>query len=140
MKLHNTLILAVIAFTSCTCETQTRNYKKKHQKSKTELSLRLIATPKKHSHSIERTELKQQIEKKFGEQWDFCACIIKNDSINKAFKNKLSPEQENKLIYRWDFVESKCKELTTFDNTTPEERAIYQNKVSQCLKNARLKN
>jgi hypothetical protein len=140
MKLHNTLILAVIAFTSCTCKTQTRNYKKKHQKSKSELSLRLIDTPKKHSYPIERTELKQKIEIKYGEQWDFCSCIKKSDSIDKAFKGKLTPQQEDKLIERWDFVDSKCKELTTFDNTTPEERAIYHNKVSKCLKNARLKN
>jgi hypothetical protein len=135
MKLLNTLILAFIAITSCTCETQTRNDKKKHQVTKAELPLRVVATPKKYSHPIERKELKQKIEKKFGEQWDFCACIIKNDSINKAFKNKLSPEQEDKLIDRWDFVESKCIELTTFDNTTPEERAIYQARVKKCLKN-----
>lgn len=140
MKLHNTLILVALVFTSCSCETQTRNGKKKKQVTKTELPLRSDAIPKKKAQLIERTELKQKIEKKYGEQWDFCACILKNDSINKAFKNKLTPEQEDKLIDRWDFVETKCKELTTFDNTTPEERAIYQKKVSQCLKNARSKN
>jgi hypothetical protein len=140
MKLHNTLILAGLVIASCTCETQTRNGKKKQQITKTESPLRSDAVPKKKVQLIERTELKQKIEKKYGEQWDFCACILKNDSINKAFKNKLTPEQEDKLIDRWDFVETKCKELTTFDNTTPEERAIYQKKVSQCLKNARSKN
>lgn len=140
MKLHNTLILVALVFTSCSCETKTRNGKKKQQITKTELPLRSDAVPKKKVQLIERTELKQKIEKKYGEQWDFCACILKNDSINKAFKNKLTPEQEDKLIDRWDFVETKCKELTTFDNTTPEERAIYQKKVSQCLKNARSKN
>jgi PBP1b-binding outer membrane lipoprotein LpoB len=135
MKLHNTLILVALVFTSCSCETKTRNGKKKQQITKTELPLRTDAVPKKKVQLIERTELKQKIEKKYGEQWDFCACILKNDSINKAFKNKLTPEQEDKLIDRWDFVETKCKELTTFDNTTPEERAIYQARVKKCLKN-----
>jgi hypothetical protein len=94
-----------------------------------------VASPKKQLHYFERKELQQKIESKYGEQWDFCSCIIKNDSINKAFKNKLSPEQEDKLIDRWDFVDSKCKELTTFDNTTPEERALYLKKVKNCLRN-----
>jgi hypothetical protein len=140
MKLHNTLILAALAIASCTCETKTRNDKKKQQVTKTELPMRSDAVPKKKAQLIERTELKQKIEKKYGEQWDFCACILKNDSINKAFKNKLTPEQEDKLIDRWDFVETKCKELTTFDNTTPEERAHYQKKVSNCFKNKDFKN
>lgn len=135
MKLHNTLILAALAIASCTFESKTRNDKKKQQVTKTELPMRSDAVPKKKAQLIERTELKQKIEKKYGEQWDFCACILKNDSINKAFKNKLTPEQEDKLIDRWDFVETKCKELTTFDNTTPEERAIYQARVKKCLKN-----
>lgn len=135
MKLHNTLILVALVFTSCSCETKTRNGKKKQQITKIEMPLRSDAVPKKKVQLIERTELKQKIEKKYGEQWDFCACILKNDSINKAFKNKLTPEQEDKLIDRWDFVETKCKELTTFDNTTPEERAIYQARVKKCLKN-----
>jgi hypothetical protein len=94
-----------------------------------------VVSPKKQLHHFERKELQQKIESKYGEQWDFCSCIIKNDSINKAFKNKLSPEQEDKLIDRWDFVDSKCKELTTFDNTTPEERALYLKKVKNCLRN-----
>jgi hypothetical protein len=140
MKLHNTLILAALAIASCTCETKTRNDKKKQQVTKTELPMRSDAVPKKKAQLIERTELKQKIEKKYGEQWDFCECILKNDSINKAFKNKLTPEQEDKLIDRWDFVETKCKELTTYANTTPEERAIYQKKVSNCLKNKDINN
>jgi hypothetical protein len=134
MKLLNTLILAALAIASCTFETQTHNDKKKQLVTKTELPLQSDALPKKKGKLIERKELKQKIEEKYGEQWDFCSCIHKNDSINKAFKNKLTPEQEDQLIDRWEFVDSKCKELTTFDNTTPEERAHYQKKVSNCLK------
>lgn len=140
MKLLFTLILAILAITACSCETQKSNYKKKHQVIKAKMPLRAFVTHKKKSKPIERKELQQKIEIKYGEQWDFCSCILKSDSINKAFKNKLTPEQEDELIDRWDIIESKCKELTTFDNTTPEERAIYQKKVSDCLKNSRSKN
>jgi hypothetical protein len=140
MKITHTLMLTLLVVTACTSESHPTNTFKRPLVTKEQPNVDRISSPKKKAQLIERTELKEKIEKKFGEQWDFCACILKNDSINKAFKNKLSPEQEDKLIDRWDFVESKCKELTTFENTTPEERAIYQNKVSQCLKNARLKN
>ncbi len=140
MKLYNILNLVAITIITCSCDTQPRISKNVPKESSSVLQKPSVVSPKKQTHQFERKELQQKIEIKYGEQWDFCSCIIKNDSINKAFKNKLSPEQEDKLIDRWDFVDSKCKELTTFDNTTPEERAIYQNKVSQCLKNARLKN
>ena len=135
MKTTHTLILTLLVISACSSESQPA------KSSKDQLALNQpkksieIETPKKKVQLIERTELKQKIEKKYGEQWDFCACIHKNDSINKAFKNKLTPEQEDKLIDRWDFVETKCKELTTYANTTPEERAIYQARVKKCLKN-----
>jgi hypothetical protein len=34
---------------------------------------------------------------------------------------------------RWEYVDSKCKELTTFDNTTPEEREKHKKRVDKCL-------
>lgn len=87
----------------------------------------------------ERTENHEKIVKKFGEQWDFCNCVIANDSITDAFEKTLTPKQEEKLMNRWDYVETKCKELTTFDNTTPEERMKHEKRVNKCLKDAGLK-
>lgn len=87
-------------------------------------------------------ELKEnhaKIVKKYGEQWDFCTCIVANDSITDAFEKKLTPAQEQKLMDRWDYVDNKCKELTTFDNTTPEERAKHEKRVKKCLKDNGLK-
>ncbi|MCC6701895.1 MAG: hypothetical protein IT221_10255 [Fluviicola sp.] len=80
-----------------------------------------------------------KIVKKYGEQWDFCTCIVANDSITDAFEKKLTPAQEQKLMDRWDYVDRKCKELTTFDNTTPEERAKHEKRVKKCLKENGLK-
>lgn len=81
----------------------------------------------------------EKIVKKYGEQWDFCSCVVANDSITDAFEKKLTPEQEDKLMKRWDYVDSKCKELTTFDNQTPEERARHDKRVEKCLKENGLK-
>ena len=76
----------------------------------------------------------EKIVKKYGEQWDFCTCVVANDSITDAFEKKLTPAQEEKLMARWDYVDKKCKELTTAPSTTPEERAKHDKRVSDCLK------
>ncbi|MFN5418588.1 MAG: hypothetical protein ACK5B9_16130 [Flavobacteriia bacterium] len=83
----------------------------------------------------EQVENHEKIVKKYGEQWDFCACIHANDSIDKAFKKKLTTKQEEKLMARWEYVDVKCKEFLTNPNTTPEERAIHEKKVKKCLRN-----
>lgn len=94
----------------------------------------VVAAPTK-----EMAENHKKIEKKYGEQWDFCTCIIANDSITDAFEKKLTPQQEQKLMERWDYVDRKCKELTTFDQTTPEERTKHEKRVKKCLKEHGLK-
>lgn len=83
----------------------------------------------------ELKENHQKIVQKYGEQWDFCTCVVANDSINDAFeKSGLTPKQEEKLMARWEYVDKKCKELLTTPNTTPEERAKHDKKVLKCLK------
>lgn len=84
--------------------------------------------------SKEQKENHEKIVKKYGEQWDFCKCVVANDSITDAFEKKLTPEQEERLMARWDYVDKKCKELTTMPNTTPEERALHDKRVMDCLK------
>lgn len=86
----------------------------------------------KHAKDIQENHKK--IVEKFGEQWDFCKCVVANDSITDAFEKKLNSAQETKLMARWEYVDSKCKELITMPNTTPEERAKHDKKVNDCLK------
>ena len=75
------------------------------------------------------------IEKQFGQQWGFCDCVIKNDSINKAFSKQVSDKEFDRLSNRFDEIDLKCKAfLTQNPNTTPEERAIHEKKVKKCLK------
>lgn len=81
-----------------------------------------------------------KIVKKYGEQWDFCKCVIATDSIDDAVENsKLTDDQVTKLMERWDYVDKKCKELTTFENQTPDERAKHDKNVIKCLKEHGLK-
>ncbi len=83
------------------------------------------------------TELKEsiaKIEAKYGEQWDFCHCVVVNDSIDKAIK---AGNTADKLIERWDFVDKKCQAFRIQDpNRTPEERDAHERRVKKCLKEA----
>jgi hypothetical protein len=85
----------------------------------------------------EKLEVHAKIVAKYGEQWDFCNCVMKNDSINKALEKTLTDKQTDKLMVRWEYVDTKCKEFLTTPNTTPEERSKHEWKVKQCLKNAK---
>jgi hypothetical protein len=83
------------------------------------------------------TELKEsiaKIEKKYGEQWDFCHCVVVNDSIDKAIKGGNS---DDKLMARWDIVDKKCQAFRIQDPArTPEEREAHEKRVRKCLKAA----
>jgi hypothetical protein len=101
--------------------------------------LKDTATEKK-AISVELKENHAKIVKKYGEQWDFCTCVVANDSINDAFeKGGMTPKQEEKLMARWEYVDNKCKEMLTTPNTTPDERAKHDKKVMKCLKQNGLK-
>lgn len=91
-------------------------------------------------HSDEFVESLIQIEKQYGEQWDFCTCVVKNDSINKAFSKPVSDREFDRLSARFDVIEEKCKAFLVHDpNITPEERSDHERKVRKCLKEAGIK-
>jgi hypothetical protein len=76
------------------------------------------------------------ITEKYGEQWDFCNCVVKGDSLNKALNNeKLSDKELDKLLTRFDEIDKKCQAFKIIDpNRTPKERAQHEKKVKKCLK------
>lgn len=82
-----------------------------------------------------------KIEKEHGVQWDFCDCVVKGDSINKAFmKDKISDNDFTRLEKRLNEIDQHCQAFRIQDpNTTPEERAEHENKVRKCLKEAGIK-
>jgi len=94
---------------------------------------------------VDTTELQEsiaKIEEKYGEQWDFCDCVIKGDSINKAFSKPNLPDAEfDRLAKRFDEIDEKCQAFRIQDaNRTPEQRAAHDKKVRKCLCDAEIKN
>ncbi len=80
----------------------------------------------------------KKIEKKYGEQWDFCKCVVANDSIDKAVKGGNTTD---KLLNRFDVVDQHCKSFLSMDaNITPEEREKHEKKVKKCLRKAGIRN
>jgi len=82
-----------------------------------------------------------KIEQKFGEQWGFCTCIVKRDSVNKAIMvESLSDSEFDNVILRSDEIDEKCKAFQIQNpNGTPDERAKHAEMVGNCLKEAGIK-
>jgi hypothetical protein len=79
-----------------------------------------------------------EIVKKYGEQWDFCTCVVKQDSINAAMlRDDISDDEFDRMMERSDYVDNKCKTLLIQPNNTPEDRAKHEKKVKNCLRAAK---
>lgn len=97
-------------------------------------------TTKKVHEIKEHQENLKVIEKKYGEQWGFCECVVANDSIDRAVKNLVDFEskQAEKLLERFEYVSTKCQAFLGMDaNRTPEERIKHEKRVKKCLKDAK---
>lgn len=92
--------------------------------------------------TVELNESIAKIEEKYGEQWDFCDCVVKGDSINKAFSKPNLPDAEfDRLAARFDVIDEKCQAFRIQDaNRTPEQRELHEKKVRKCLREAGVKN
>ncbi|MCT4560618.1 MAG: hypothetical protein N4A41_04495 [Crocinitomicaceae bacterium] len=78
-------------------------------------------------------ENKKKIEKKYGNQWDFCRCVVANDSIDKVVKSGVDLDQ--KFMDRFEEIDAKCKAFLVMNpNNTPEERQLHERKIQECLK------
>lgn len=84
----------------------------------------------------EEAETENLIEATYGEQWDFCDCVVKNDSVNKAIETA-EDDEFDALLVRMDEIDKHCKTMLTTPNTTPEERDKHQRKVNKCLRDAK---
>lgn len=79
------------------------------------------------------------LEELYGEQWDFCDCVVKNDSVNKALETNTDDAQLDLILVRMDEIDAHCKGMLTQPNTTPEQRDRHARKVRKCLKAAGIK-
>ena len=130
------LILLVICFSCTEKKSKTNSTSTEKQLVKKDSVKPEIIEIKIISKKNEKTENHNKIIEKFGEQWDFCKCVLANDSINSAFEKTVTDAETNKLMKRWEHVEVKCKEFLTSENKTPEQRIEHELKVKKCLKNA----
>ena len=102
----------------------------------TNVAKQAIDTIKKVYENPEVQEAHVAIVKKYGEQWDFCKCIVKSDSVNTALM-EASDEEFDNVMKRSDYIDSKCKGLLIQPNSTPEDRYKHENKVKKCLSSAK---
>ena len=82
----------------------------------------------------EEAALSSTIEKIYGEQWEFCDCVVKNDSVNNAIMETEDDAQIDLILARMEVIDQHCKEMLTTPNTTPEERERHERKVRKCLR------
>jgi hypothetical protein len=124
------LLFSLFFLFSCT---QKKTCKKCEKENKS------ISTQKKQKdQGVDKKDLKSSvylIEKKYGEQWDFCACVQKGDSVNKAIlKPNLSDKQLQKVFNRFEYINKKCQSFKIQDaSRSPEQRERHEKKVKECL-------
>lgn len=143
MKTHlsSSLLVSTVLFFSCSNPPEPSNLPVETEQLQDDSATFVSEadTVKRNYEIKENQENLQKIEKQYGEQWEFCKCVIANDSIDKAVKkiDDFESPQAEKLLNRFDYVAKKCQAFLGMDsNRTPEERAKHEKKVKKCLKNA----
>lgn len=118
------------------CDSKGSSRAKSLKKSKAHLSY--IVTGNFRSTEQDLDESIQVIEEKYGKQWDFCDCVRKGDSLNKALQNpSLSDYETDKLLKRFEVIDQRCQVFKIMDpNRTPRERKAHERKVKKCLSNS----
>lgn len=149
MKLNILFLLGITILFSCgeSVDKQVNSEKEKPDSSHEKLVKEEEELDKKIQSNYDVSEMKTaesvefkksliEIEKKHGVQWDFCTCVKKGDSINKAFEQELSDAEFDRLANRLDEIDEKCKAFRIQNpNQTPEDRADHEKKVKECLEN-----
>lgn len=98
----------------------------------------LLITEMDTTFSVDKdfVENKIKIEKKYGQQWDFCRCVRANDSLDRVVKS--GAEMDDNFMQVFEEVDVKCKAfLVMSPNKTPQERAEHEKKIKKCLSSAR---
>jgi hypothetical protein len=139
------LILLYFILFSCICSTSSKQGERKSARSSKQNDfdpiLKIIPDETSKSNPVrlndkqENQVVKERIEKKYGEQWSFCTCVKKGDSLSKAVaKENLSDVELNKLLVSFDEIEKKCQFFRLQDvNRTPEDRQKHADRVKKCL-------
>ena len=146
MKFNPAISLILIGITLCSCgaanqnetdpvDIDTTNRNTIENETYLDEGITMIDTlPTARFQKAEEEATAKHLEEKYGEQWDFCDCIFKTDSINKAIEGatELTDNDYETLMKRFDVIDQYCKSLLTAPNTTPEQRKRHDKKVRQC--------
>ena len=133
------LFFVLLFLFSCTQKKSCEECEKSIKSAETEGELKSRNAQKEQKDKgVDKKDLKSSvylIEKKYGEQWDFCGCILKGDSVNKAIlKPNLSDKQLQKLLNRFEQINKKCQSFKIQDaSRSPEQRLEHEKKVKKCL-------
>jgi hypothetical protein len=142
MKRYYFLFLVFVVFFACTNDTTSESVVEIDDHDSTIMDeLNDIPEFVENSNSTSADEVEEatvEIVKKYGEQWDFCTCVVKQDSINAAMlRDDISDDEFDRLMERSDYVDNKCKTLLIQPNNTPEDRAKHEKKVKNCLRSGK---
>jgi hypothetical protein len=140
------LLAAIALFTQCKSDDKKEKDRKETEKEDKDKDKESDKKETKTDYDMSTVDVKdraefkknlEKIEKKHGDQWDFCTCVVKNDSINKAFSKPVGDKEFDRLSDRLDVIDKHCKAfLAQNPNQTPEERVKHEKQVKKCLKEA----
>ncbi|MFK8039370.1 MAG: hypothetical protein AB8B74_13840 [Crocinitomicaceae bacterium] len=138
-------LISCLAFTiSCTSTTSNQSSVQNSKDSIIEASISTKDTTSITIHSDSSSQehyensnesAEKIIEKKYGVQWDFCDCIRKNDSIQKAIDSSgdIDDIEFELLMARFEEIDNHCKSIISSPNTTPDQRKTHERRVKKCL-------
>ncbi|UKN02595.1 hypothetical protein K6119_03595 [Paracrocinitomix mangrovi] len=133
-----TLFIAIGLMSSCKCEPSFENNIDNAMDSLyADNSISFEAEANEGEYVDEEVETETLIEEIYGEQWEFCDCVVKNDSINKVVEGAGDDADYDAIFARMEVIDQHCKGMLTTPNTTPEERDRHERRVSKCLRDAR---
>lgn len=93
----------------------------------------------KEHYEIDQAKTNEKIiQKEYGIQWDFCDCIVKNDSIQKAIDlaGDIDDSEFEALMNRFEEIDQHCKSIIASPSTTPDDRIKHERRVKKCLTKA----
>lgn len=143
-KVTNYLLIILLSVTALSCrqnsESEGEIVNSENAKDSLEIYIKNAKVETKHDTMVvvdkAFVENKVKIQKKFGEQWDFCRCVVANDSLDRLIKNNV--ELDDKFMKVFEEVDQKCKAfLVMSPNKTPEERIAHEKKIKKCLQVAK---
>jgi hypothetical protein len=66
-------------------------------------------------------------------QWEFCECVVQNDSINHVVEHSIEGADWDSILMRMDQIDSNCRKVLTVPLTSLKARELHVAKVRKCL-------